>query len=300
MSLFFNANPAITPTFALNFEKKMKITTRHYGVPADLQPYVDSFWYAEAEGPQSEISSWQYCLATGLIEMIIHVTPTFTHKGILAGRSVEFPETFIGGIHVEPVLFKMRGGTGMFGISCKPETFVTLFNLPIGELVDSYAELRPFFGKSIGDLAEQIKVASTNECRAQIATAFFRQRAALHARRDRFYYSEAMQYIRMASGQHSVDDLCGKVFVGKRQLQRSFQDNIGISPKTYGRIVRFKGAYDYVQRNPHTTWTEISYHFGYADQSHFIRDFKEFTGENPRSFLAGCVPQQNTPLALAN
>ena len=117
MSLFFNANPAIPPTFALNFEKKMKITTRHYGVPADLQPYVDSFWYAEAEGPQSEISSWQYCLATGLIEMIIHVTPTFTHKGILAGRSVEFPETFIGGIHVEPVLFKMRGGTGMFGIS---------------------------------------------------------------------------------------------------------------------------------------------------------------------------------------
>lgn len=278
----------------------MKIATRHYSVPADLQPFLESFWCVEAHGPETELSSWQYCLASGLVEIIFHVTPHKTHTGILAGRQVDFPESFIGGIHLEPVMFRMRGGTGMFGISCKPETFVTLFNLPIADLVDSYAELHTFFGPCLGDLEHRILEAPANEHRVQIAAAFFRRRAAMYAQRGRFYFPEAMQFIRMAAGQHSVDELCSKVFVGKRQLQRAFQDNIGISPKTYGRIVRFKGAYDYVQRHPHATWTEISYHFGYADQSHFIRDFKEFTGENPRSFLAGCVPQQNTPLALAN
>lgn len=278
----------------------MKIATRHFAVPADLQPYLDSFWFVEADGPASGLSSWHYCLASGLVEMIFHVPPHRSHTGIMAGRQIEFPESFIGGIHLEPVMFRLRGGTGMFGISCKPEMFVTLFNLPIAELVDSYAELDAFFGASVGDLAERIREAPTNEYRVQTAAAFFRRRAAMYAQRGRFYLPEAMEYIRMAAGQHSVDELCGKVFVGKRQLQRAFQDNIGISPKTYGRIARFKGAYDYVQRHPSATWTEISYHFGYADQSHFIRDFKEFTGENPRSFLAGCVPQQNTPLALAN
>lgn len=275
----------------------MKIVTEQFSVPADLQLYLDSFWYVKAEGPQNQMSSVQYCLATGSVEMIIHVTHPYAHSGIMGGRSVEFPEAFLGGIHVEPVMFALQGGTGMFGISCKPETFVTLFNLPIGELADNYAEMRAFFGNIIGDLVERIQAAPSNENRVQIATEFFRHRAAVHVRRDHPYFSEAMQYIRSATGQQSVDEVCGKVFVGKRQLQRVFQDNIGVSPKTYGRIVRFKSAYDFVLRNPDVTWTEISHHFGYSDQSHFIRDFKEFTGENPTSFLSGFALQRNIPLA---
>ena len=283
------------PTF-----EKMKIAVQHYAVPADLKPYIDSFWQVQSNGNPSEVSAPQYCLATGLVELIVHTTPPFTHTGSIAGRTVHFPEAFIGGMHVEPVLFQMRGNTGMFGISCKPEAFVTLFDLPVGELVDDYAELRDFFGKYINDLVEQIQTAPSSEHRVQIAVDFFRQRAAMQARRDRLYFSEAMHYIRMESGQQSVDDICGKVFVGKRQLQRIFQENIGISPKLYGRIVRFKGAYDYVQRHPRTTWTEISHHFGYSDQSHFIRDFREFTGENPGAFLSLYAPRESTPLALTS
>ncbi len=276
----------------------MKISTQHFAVPADLQPYVDSFWYVECNGTEAQISPLQYCLATGLVELIIHVTPPFTHQGFVGGKEVDFPEAFLGGMHVEPVLFRMRGSSGIFGISCKPEALLTLFNQPIGELVDKCAELDTVLGKKTGDLVERIQATPSNEARVRIATEFFRHRVALHTRPDRFYFSEAMHYIRLATGQHSVDDLCGKVFVGKRQLQRTFQENLGISPKTYGRIVRFKGAYDYVQTNPRATWTEISHHFGYSDQSHFIRDFREFTGENPTSFLSGFAPMPSTPLAI--
>ncbi len=187
----------------------------------------------------------------------------------------------------------------MFGISCKPEAIYTLFKRSIGELVDDFAELCAFFGKCMGELVERIQVAPSNEQRVHIAVAFFRQRVAMQQQSERFYFSEAMQVIRQTTGQQSIDEVCGQVFVGKRQLQRSFQDNIGISPKTYGRIIRFKGAYDFVQKNPKATWTEISHHFGYTDQSHFIRDFKTFTGENPTSFMSGFAPQNRTPFALS-
>jgi AraC-like DNA-binding protein len=278
----------------------MKIAVQQYAVPDDLKPYIDSFWQLHYDDAASAISPVQYCLALGSIEIIVHTTPPFTHSGILAGRQVDFPEAFIGGIHVEPMLFRMHGGTGMFGISCKPEMFVTLFDLPVGDLVDDYADLGSFFGKCIGDLPVQLQAAPSAEHRVQIAVDFFRRRMATQSRRDRLYFSEAMHYIRMESGQQSVDDICGKVFVGKRQLQRVFQENIGISPKLYGRIVRFKGAYNYVQRHPNATWTEISHHFGYSDQSHFIRDFREFTGENPTAFLSLYAPRESTPLALTS
>jgi len=294
---FADSKTVNNPSFDLTVEKKMKMITGYFAVPADLQPFIDSFWYAENSGPSSETSPWQYCLATGLVEIIIHISPPYTHTGIIAGKKGDFPESFLGGIHAGPVIFKMKGGCGMFGISCKPEMFITLFNLPIGELADDYTDLRSAFGKSADELTERIQDAPSNENRVKEAIDFFRKKAASPAQQDRYYYSEALQFIRMGTGQHSVDEVCGKVFVGKRQLQRVFQENIGISPKMYGRIVRFKSAYDYVQHHPEATWTEISHHFGYSDQSHFIKDFKEFTGENPTSFLSFFAPQVYTPLA---
>ena len=53
----------------------MKISTQHFAVPADLQPYVDSFWYVECNGTEAQISPHQYCLATGLVELIL-----FAHR----------------------------------------------------------------------------------------------------------------------------------------------------------------------------------------------------------------------------
>lgn len=296
-SNFADSMTEYNQSFEPTFENKMKMITGHYAVPADLQPYIDSFWYVENSGPETETSPWQYCLATGLVEIIIHIRPPYTHTGLMSGKRVDFPVSFLGGIHVEPVLFQMKGGCGMFGISCKPEMFLTLFNMPIGALADYFTDLRSIFGKSGDELTERIQDAPSHENRVQEAVNFFRKRAASPAQQDRYYFSEAMQYIRMGIGQHSVDDLCGKVFVGKRQLQRVFQENIGISPKVYGRIIRFKNAYDYVRHHPEATWTEISHHFGYSDQSHFIRDFRAFTGENPTAFLSCFAPQVYTPLA---
>ncbi|MBX2891174.1 MAG: AraC family transcriptional regulator [Saprospiraceae bacterium] len=280
-----------------NFELEMKIVTESFAVPADLQPYIGSFWYMLADGPSHETSPIQYCLANAMVEMIVHLTPPFHHHGYIGGKYAQFPEAFVGGVHVGPVLFQMQGGTGIFGVSIKPETFVTLFERPIGEMADSFAEARSILGDTLGDLIKRVQDAPSNENRVQIAIEFFRQSVALRIRHDRFYFTEAMQYIRSSTGQHSVDEVCEKVFVSKRQLQRIFQENIGISPKTYVRIVRFRSAYDFVQRHPKTTWTEISHNFGYSDQSHFIRDFKEFTGKNPTSFLTGFAPQMSTPLA---
>lgn len=278
----------------------MKIVAQHFTVPADLKPYLDACWYIQSDGPVTEVSSMQYCLATGQVEIIIHITPPFYHTGIMDGKEALFPEAFIGGIHVEPVMFQLQGGTGLFGISCKPETLIMLFNKPIGDLADNFAELDSYIGGTITEMVKQIQDAPSHEHRIQIAVNYFRKRVAEQKQRDRYYFSEAMQYIRMATGLQSVDEVCEKVFVGKRQLQRTFQENIGISPKTYVRIVRFKGAYDFVQHNPNTTWTEISHHFGYSDQSHFIRDFREFTGENPTAFISGFSPLYSTPLAITN
>jgi len=277
-------------------EKKMKITNEFIEVPEDLKPYVKGIWYVAGEGRPGEISPMQCCLPNGLTELIISLNPK-QHQGSLCGTWMVFPNAYLVGVMSEPVYWNMESGAALFGISLKPETLMTLFNLPAGEIADTFAETDVFFGNLLGDLIEKIQQAPDNSARTQLVVQYFRKRRAVHAARQPYFF-QALERIRTGVEIPSLEDICEQVFVGKRQLQRAFQDNLGVSAKTYGRIIRFAKAYEFIYKNPQLKLTEIAHEFGYADQSHFIREFREFTGEKPTTFISGYELQARMPFAL--
>lgn len=278
----------------------MKAVAKKHPVPADLQPYIESFWSYDVEGPTDQITPVQFCLPGGMVELILHLTPEL-HQFESKGQWIDSPKNLVVGIQSSVNLWKAAGGTALYGINIKPEAFILLFNKPIGELADKTADLTDYLGQhATSTFVEQLHAAPDSAIRTEVAANFFRQKVAAAKKRDHHYLPEAMEYIRSSTGAPSVDDVCGKVFVGKRQLQRIFQEQIGLSPKTYGRIVRFKSAYEFVHQYPKASWSDITYHFGYSDQSHFIRDFKAFTGNNPTSFMSVVVPVADLPFAMVS
>lgn len=276
----------------------MKIHTQRFLVPNDLQSVLEGMWTYQLEAPNSETSPTQFCMPGGMIELLFHVSPN-THQVLTGAKWTTAPEAMIIGLRQGPVFFTAQGGTSIFGLNIKPEAFVFLFNKPVCELAQGYADMSNFFAANeVGNLQEQIVSAPDDHARARIVIQFFRERLTMRGHQERHYLQEAMEHIRVSIGTYSVDEVAEKVFVGKRQLQRAFQEQFGVSPKLYGRIVRFKSAYDFVKQHPKASWVDVTYHFGYSDQSHFIRDFKEFTGNNPTGFLSSYEPQSNMPFAL--
>lgn len=88
-----------------------------------------------------------------------------------------------------------------------------------------------------------------------------------------------------------MDKLFELSCLGKKQFERLFRTHIGMNPKEYSRIVRFQKALRHMQRHEHTVdYAEIVHSCGYADQSHFIREFKLFTAHTPTSLLTVTKP----------
>ena len=68
----------------------------------------------------------------------------------------------------------------------------------------------------------------------------------------------------------------------ERQIQRLFKEYMGINPKAYQRIMRFRSTWENVMNSSQPDWAQMAYAMGYADQAHLIRDFKTLSGVTPR------------------
>lgn len=71
----------------------------------------------------------------------------------------------------------------------------------------------------------------------------------------------------------------------QKHLINQFKTYFGLTPKVFHRIFRFNKILKQIQNKQDLIWSQIAYEFGYSDQSHFIKEFKEFSGFNPQEFI---------------
>ena len=89
----------------------------------------------------------------------------------------------------------------------------------------------------------------------------------------------------LTNGNSSISTILKENLSKRRQLERNFMKQIGISPKQLGKVIRLQTALKMLLNHKTETLTQIAYENEYYDQAHFIKDFKEFTGTNPKEFL---------------
>ncbi|WP_296381026.1 helix-turn-helix domain-containing protein [Winogradskyella sp.] len=78
--------------------------------------------------------------------------------------------------------------------------------------------------------------------------------------------------------------------IGLRRLEQRFKNEIGISPKLFSRTIRINKVIEQMKVNTEQSLTQLALANNYYDQSHFIKDFKQFTGLNPSKFLKSINP----------
>jgi AraC-like DNA-binding protein len=85
-------------------------------------------------------------------------------------------------------------------------------------------------------------------------------------------------------GNISIKKITEHLHITERTLQRLFIEYVGISPKQFTKIIQFQSSVSLISDDSYQKLTDVVYETGYADQSHFIRYFKKFTGKKPSEY----------------
>lgn len=92
--------------------------------------------------------------------------------------------------------------------------------------------------------------------------------------------------IKQSGGQVKLNVLAKRYFTTERQLERQFRQQIGVSPKEFLNLTRFKCAFGKIQHNPkHRSLADIAWECGYYDHAHLTRDFKRYAGVAPTGLI---------------
>lgn len=99
------------------------------------------------------------------------------------------------------------------------------------------------------------------------------------------YVDDFIKTVNSFSGIVSIKNFCDNYGVHKSTLEKRFKEYVGISPKSYCKIIRFKNALHQIHSS-NSPLTQIGYDSGYFDQSHMIKDFKNILGITPTEYLS--------------
>ncbi|WP_181369501.1 helix-turn-helix transcriptional regulator [Flavobacterium album] len=274
----------------------MTITYEEFKPTAGLAPYVECYWVQSFSGAPGEVSPVQRCLPLGMLEVIIHVDENIADI-LENGQAGQLPRAFFHGIYNNPVYWKIKSNARLFGIRFRPETFSLLFNVPAASLYSRFVCLEQFLGKEVIGLHRPLYGAKDSASMVAHCDSFLSKRLS-DPELQYNYFTAAADIIRNTKGNISIEEVSNSISVSMRQLQRSFKENLGTTPKGYLRIIRFRNAFSALQSEHE--WADIAYDLGYADQAHFIREFREFAGDAPKSVVRNAEHFLKRPVAFTD
>jgi AraC-like DNA-binding protein len=240
-----------------------------------LEHIIECFWIAENTDPNP---IKQKIIPDGFTEIIFHFSDPYRIK---LGKHWQLQsKNLLAGQIRKHFLLENTGIANILGIKFKPASLAHLYNLDMRQLTDRVIDISIL--KQPAQLINIVHTCSDYYERIGHLTEYFKN---VHGVKSwhQTPVDKAVDLIFKKSGLVTMTEVCEAAGIGERQLENLFKKYIGLGPKFFSRILRFNYIFQLVQGN-HQSWTSLAYEAAYYDQSHFIRNFRSFTGESPSTY----------------
>lgn len=249
---------------------------------SDLQSLVKCYWTLEV--PAQDDSQKQLIIPDGCIEMIFILGEDIKRYTSKDKFTIQPREMVLGQI-TKSFFIEPTGYVNSFAVRFYPYGFANFVSTPIKKLANKETPLALLFGeKPSKELGQAIRSTANTKKRIEIVEAFLLDKLNEKATIDNIVKT-TIDTILLTKGSIPINTILKNHLSKRRQLERNFTKQIGISPKQLGKVIRLQAALKMLLNRQSENLTKISYESEYYDQAHFIKDFKEFTGTTPKDFL---------------
>lgn len=246
-----------------------------------LKPYIKCYYLLEIS---TQEPFEDRAFATGCMEVMFNLGTG--HWQISTGNQfVTNPRIELWGQIIQPLTFRSIGHNIMLGARFFPHTAACFLRDEIQQFNDGVIDFDAIGGNGVQTLYAKLLEARSLQQRLALLEAYLLDRLTKGSNHlNKFsLVNKIMQELQQADFFENMNQVALRHGVSLRHLQKIFQEYTGLSPKLYSKIHRFQNSLIKVAQKE-SSLTSIAYECGYFDQSHFIRDFKAFTGLAPSSF----------------
>jgi AraC-like DNA-binding protein len=244
-----------------------------YPPSAALAAIVDCYWILEGRGcglPEPIIPD-------GRVEIVLHYGVRF-ERHHPDGRVERQDAAMIVGQMLAPICIAHRGAAGVAAIRLRPEATRAVIGYDAAAVTGSFVELEALFG-SIGSLRDQLALAADDDVRVRLLETWLSPRVRRTPSRE---VSAAVAAIKAHSGLVNLAALASETGLSLRHLERRFLADVGITPKTFARLVRLQAALGRIASGE--PLADVAHACGYYDQPHMTRDFSRLAEMSPAAW----------------
>lgn len=249
-----------------------------------LRAIVEKYWILESEAAEvaAAADGWECVLPDGRAELIFHYGEPFARRADGNLVEVQPRAVFVGQISA-PACLRPRGRVGVAAIRLRPEA-TGMFGPVAADVTDTFQPLDSLARTHV--VIEHLADARTDRDRIEALEQFVESIARTAPRAEVAFATGCL--IRHG-GALSIDRLSALAGVPRRQLERRFQSDVGLSPKSFARLLRLNRAARLMLSD--VPLAEVAAACGYFDQAHMSNDFRRLTRQSPHEWqrMAGTL-----------
>jgi AraC-like DNA-binding protein len=267
-----------------SYEAAHAINHAYYRPAPPLDSLIEFFWAADdypAQTPRERV------LPSGASALIIHLdtNPMRVYADEHALAPAAASVAMFCGARSSPLILDTALRSTV-GVHFKPGGARSFFDIPADSVAEQAVPLEALWGAATYSLCEQLMEAATPLERVQVLQHFLRVRAHRSL--------ELGPALRLSFAAFEEPDLRSVAEVNRRtglspkRLLALFREEVGLSPKAFWRVRRFRAALHDLDRGA-LRGAALACEHGYCDQAHFLREFRAFAGSCPSEYLAARV-----------
>lgn len=246
-----------------------------YRPSEQLRRYVRYYWVLRSDATFDELT-----FPIGCPQLIFHKKTPFYIPELCANQ----PVFAVSGQVNFPSRLQSSGGLEMIVAVFHPHALGVILGMPASELYNMEVSGYDLPDRSLAELAARVyDTADVSECvrliESWLLSAIYSRDLATDSRRV-----EAALGMLLSDTGTRVEAMAECACLGPRQFGRVFRSMVGMGPKEYAKIARFQKSL-WMMQGGERDFASIAYACGYADQSHFIRDCRIYSGHTPLSLL---------------